>query len=105
MLCSMRHLEIHVIETEQDVDLALQSGLLSLDRLDSTECADCALPVGHASTDGFEPFAVVIDENDFDWAVCVECASPVTDGVPIEDTESLELLMDLEDLDEDLEKF
>lgn len=99
MLCSMRHLEIHVIETEQDVDLALQSGLLSLDRLDSTECVDCALPVGHASTDGFEPFAVVIDENDCDWAVCVDCASPVTEGATIPETESLEALIDSEDLE------
>ncbi len=100
----MRHLEIHVIETEHDVDLALQSGVLSLDRLDSTECVDCALPVGHASTAGFEPFAVVIDETDCDWAVCLECASPVTEGFALEPEESLEHLLESEDL-EDLERF
>jgi hypothetical protein len=79
MLYNMRHLEVHVIQTEQDVDLAMQAGLVTADQLNYTLCAECAEDIGH-TTLGFESFAVVIDETDRDWAVCLECASPLIDS-------------------------
>ena len=81
MLCFMRALELHIIETASDVDLAIKAGLLEPHRLDYTSCSDCDDSVGHASTgEEFEPFVVVIDASDADWVVCIDCASPITDG-------------------------
>jgi hypothetical protein len=88
MLCSMRHLEVHVIETEHDIDLALQAGLVTAGQLSHSECSDCADLVGHAG-ESFSPFVVVIDEYDFDWAVCSDCASSVItppSAYPFEET-------------------
>jgi hypothetical protein len=77
----MRALELHIIETASDVDLAIKAGLLEPHRLDYTSCSDCDDTVGHAATDeAFEPFCVVIDADDNDWVVCIDCASPITDG-------------------------
>jgi hypothetical protein len=75
----MRHLEVHVIETDQDVDLAIQAGLVTVEQLNYSLCSECAEDIGHTPL-GFEPFAVVIDEVDRDWAVCLECASPLIDS-------------------------
>ena len=106
MLYTMRHLEIHVIETEQDIELALQSGVLSVDRLDSSTCSDCQERIGYnADLDSFEGFAVIIDEDDEDWAVCLDCSSPVISERLFDDSDSLEWLATLEAPDDDLEKF
>jgi hypothetical protein len=73
----MRHIELHLIETDADIDLALLSGILTADQLDSTECAECGEEIGSSEYDGsFLQFAVVLDE-DTQCAICVECASPV----------------------------
>lgn len=106
----MRHLELHVIETEHDIDLALQAGLLELDRLDATECVECGVSLGYSDrTAEFEPFTVVIDESDTDWSLCLECASPVIDGELFEsDSDSVEWIAHLELQDDDsdeLEQF
>lgn len=105
MLCSMRHLELHVLETETDIDLAIQAGLLNGEQLASAECAECGDFAGH-SPDGFAPFAVVIDETDADWTLCLECVAPVVDN-PLQYTAtSLKLAALSETFDEDdLEEF
>lgn len=106
MLCFMQHLEIHVLETETDIDLALQSGILTVDQLGHTECSECSSGVAYSGEAGFEPFLVVINEHDQDWPVCLDCASPVLEQVPSKGHTSYEMLIDdeLEDL-EDLENF
>lgn len=106
MLCFMQHFEVHLVETESDIDLALQSGLLTVDQLDNSECADCATRVGHASG-SFETFAIVINEFDEDWALCSECSSPLVEGpVNFSSSDSVEFLAALEHLDDDeIEKF
>ena len=77
----MRALELHIIETASDVDLAIKAGLLEPHRLDYSSCSDCEDSVGYLiSDDTFEPFVVVIDASDADWVVCINCASPITDG-------------------------
>lgn len=77
----MRSLEVHVFETEDDVDIAIQSGTALPEQIASTKCIDCDGSVGYESLDGFEPFVFVIDENDQDWVVCSDCASPIIDYV------------------------
>jgi hypothetical protein len=80
MLCFMRSLELHVIETASDVDDAVTAGVLLPENLVETECSDCSEGVGYSGIEEFAPFSVVIDENNRDWVLCTECASPVIDG-------------------------
>ena len=72
----MRSLEVHLFESETDVDLAIQGGLALPEQLASTDCTECDGHVGYSGLE-FEPFVVVIDENDQDWAICVSCAGPI----------------------------
>jgi len=76
----MRSLEVHVFETETDLDHALRSGIALPEQLAMTECRECDLTTGICDGD-FEPFVVVIDENDQDWILCTDCASPMLDYV------------------------
>jgi hypothetical protein len=71
----MRHIEIHVIETELDAASAVACGLLS-DPFFVTACADCGDDVG--GLDRFEPYCIVLDDVT-EWYLCTYCAEPVTD--------------------------
>lgn len=84
----MRHIEVHVIETESDVLTAVQCGLLN-DPNHVAACADCETAVGALRT--FEPYCVVLDGDD-EWYLCLECAEVVTDPSP--DAFDIELLDD-----------
>jgi len=77
----MRSLELHIFETEDDVDIAIQSGTALPEQISSVRCTECDGALGYASLDEFEPFVFVIDENDQDWVVCCECSSPIIDYV------------------------
>jgi len=77
----MRSLEVHYFETERDVELALSSGLVLPEQLIHTDCADCRGKLCYSKDGAFEPFVLVVDENDQDWTVCEECAGPVLDYV------------------------
>lgn len=77
----MRSLEVHLFETEHDVDIAIQSGTALPEQIASTHCTECDQSVGYDGDHAFEPFVFVIDENDQDWVVCSECASPIIDYV------------------------
>lgn len=74
----MRSLEIHVFDTDADLDSGLLSGLLTVDDLDEVECVACLDEVGHVNG-GFLSYATVIDETD-QWFLCVPCASTVLDA-------------------------
>lgn len=111
MLLSMRHIELHMLETDSDLDLALQAGLLEPEQLVSTVCSDCDEYVAHVG-DEFIPFAVVLDDKDRVWFVCEDCSAPVTDGaIEVTREVSLEGLIDEEFQsqslfdDEEFEKF
>lgn len=69
-----------MFETEHDVDIAIQSGTALPEQIARTRCVDCDGAVGFGAPE-FEPFVFVIDENDQDWVVCCECASPIIDYV------------------------
>lgn len=71
----MRHIEIHVIETEHEAASAEHSGL-PVDANLVTACADCGDDVGALVP--FEPYCVVLD-GQAEWYLCTYCAEPVTD--------------------------
>jgi hypothetical protein len=74
----MKHIEVHVIEREDDVASALSSGLLMVGDLDGASCSDCSERVAYV--DGaFIAFAVVLDEMDEPWFLCEECVAPVVE--------------------------
>ena len=78
----MRSLEVHYFETERDLDLALNSGLVLPEQLIVTDCTECKQKLCYSnSTCDFEPFVLVVDENDQDWIVCEDCAGPILDYV------------------------
>lgn len=80
MLAGMKNIELHVMENNADVGDGLTAGLLETRDLDDPQCSACTSGVGHK--DGtFYPYAVALDEDD-QWMVCTECASPVIDPVP-----------------------
>lgn len=81
MLLSMRSLEVHVFETDSDLDNALSAGLVLPEQIARTECVECASPICYSGTDAYCPFVLIIDENDRDWALCEECAGPIVDYV------------------------
>lgn len=101
MLNRMRHIEVHVLETEADTLSAVSSGLLDDPNL-VTACADCAAELG--ALDRFEPYCVVLDDRDV-WYLCLDCAEVVTDpsteGIDIALIEAADLYAydDLDDLD------
>lgn len=76
----MRSLEVHVFETDTDLDSALQCGLVRPEQVAWTMCTACDEPVCYVSS-GFETFVLVIDENDQDWGLCEICAAPIIDYV------------------------
>lgn len=78
----MRSLEVHYFETERDLSLAMTSGLILPEQIASTGCSDCSSKLGYSGTQTeFTPFVFVVDENDQDWVVCEDCASPILDYV------------------------
>jgi hypothetical protein len=77
----MRSLEVHVFETDTDLDNALRAGLVLPEQVARTECVECEAPICYSGADGYCPFVLIIDENDQDWALCEECASPIVDYV------------------------
>lgn len=91
----MRHIEIHVIETETDTHSAVSCGLLTDPQLVAA-CADCGDDVG--ALDKFEPYCIVLDDED-QWYLCTYCAEPVTD--PEDDSAYYASLDETADDDED----
>lgn len=80
MLLFMRSLEVHVFETDTDLDNALKAGIVFPEQVAITECSDCGEGVCYTD-ELFCPFALIIDENDQDWILCEDCASPILDYV------------------------
>jgi hypothetical protein len=82
ILEGMRSLEVHVFETDRDIDLALNAGVVLPEQIARTACVECEEPICYSGgADEFCPFVLIIDENDQDWALCEECASPIVDYV------------------------
>jgi hypothetical protein len=97
----MRSIELHVIESDEDLDLGLVAGLLEVEDLaDDLACTACLEEVGHV-TEGFVQFAIVLDHVDR-WFMCMICSADVLDGT----TASEEPLLVLgDDADDEYEDF
>jgi hypothetical protein len=72
----MEHLELHVITSHHDAEIAARAGLLSEYPGEDLSCDHCGTSVGSVSG-VFYPFAVILDEDDLDWISCDECYTPV----------------------------
>ena len=70
----MRHIELHIISTAEDVEFAELSGLVEL--TDNEVCESCGNEVGFDHYGDFVPLCVVLDDIN-EWIVCLECADPV----------------------------
>lgn len=71
----MRHIEVHLLETTKDVASANQVGF----DVDATEtCEECFKSVGvnAFAPNKFIPFCFILDDE-AEWVVCAECASPI----------------------------
>jgi hypothetical protein len=98
MLNFMRSVELHVIETDADVESATIAGLADVGELDDVECAACYEDVGHVNG-VFYAYALILDELE-QWIVCTGCAAPVLEA----DT-STESVTDLFAADEEFDAF
>jgi len=74
----MQHIEIHVIESDRDIDLAVECGLLD-GPFDIDPCEHCDEEVGALGV--FEPFVIVLNGDD-QKTLCYECALPLFDPSP-----------------------
>jgi hypothetical protein len=70
----MRHIELHTIESSKDVAIANQVGL----EISGAEtCEECFEQVGESPmSKKFAPFVIALDDE-AEWVVCFECASPI----------------------------
>jgi hypothetical protein len=70
----MRHIELHTIESSKDVATANQIGF----KVDNAEtCEECFQQVGESPVSKkFVSFVLALDDE-AEWIVCFECASPI----------------------------
>ena len=71
---TMKHIEIHVMRTSNDAELAQLAGLIELE--DEEHCDHCSELVAFNGRGGFDACAVVLDE-DIVFLICVGCLAPV----------------------------
>ena len=74
MIKPMRHIELHTIESPKDVATANQVGL---EVAGAETCEECFQQVGESPlSKKFVPFVLALDDE-AEWVVCFECASPI----------------------------
>lgn len=86
----MQHIEIHVIESDRDIDSAVECGLLD-GPFAIRPCEHCDAELGALGT--FHPFVIVLNGDD-EWTLCYECSFPLFEPTPLTDADD-------DDLDED----
>jgi hypothetical protein len=69
----MRHLEMHLFESSEDQRLGNEIGL---ETSDGETCENCFKQVGDSVFGKFTPFVLVLDDE-AEWIICKECATPV----------------------------
>lgn len=69
----MRNIELHTIESVDDLALAEIAGL---DIGDNEICESCTTEVGVVDSRNFEPFVYCLDDES-EWIVCLDCADPI----------------------------
>lgn len=73
----MKSFEVHLMESEADLDLADVAGLS--DGVDTYECANCWEAIGTLEEGPFRTFAIVLTYNDEGYSVCIDCVQPVVE--------------------------
>lgn len=94
MLLSMRHIELHTVHSNADLDKARVSGLID-EEFALADCAGCAAPLGDNAME-FEPFVLCLDDENL-WVVCLHCADNVLDPTTSDSAEQMRLV----ELDDD----
>jgi len=77
----MMNLELHLLRSWDDADLAEKAGVIAFDEDVPERCEHCETIVGPRGDD-FVPCVVVLeddDEDDMYYLVCKTCATPVVD--------------------------
>lgn len=77
----MQHIEIHVIESDRDIDSAVECGLLD-GPFDIDPCEHCDEEVGVLGN--FHPFVIVLNGDD-QWILCYDCSLPLFNPNPSDD--------------------
>jgi hypothetical protein len=96
----MRSVEVHVIESTDDVFLGELAGLLSPEDTDDLQCSSCSADMGEMNNEEFVDFVVILDDKKT-WFMCTECSEDVLNGYQTsnEAVHSLFVQEDLDDLD------
>jgi len=71
---TMKHIEIHVMRTPEDAELAQLAGLIELE--EQEHCDHCIELVAFNGYGEFDACAVVLDEDTV-FLLCVGCLSPI----------------------------
>lgn len=71
---TMKHIEIHVMRTPRDAELAELVGLIELQ--EEEHCDHCSELIAFNGRGGFDPCAVVLDEDTV-FLLCVGCLVPI----------------------------
>jgi len=73
----MKSIELHVLESDADIDSAMTAGLIDIDDIDGATCAACYEDVGYVGS-RFYAYAIVLDDV-AQWTLCATCIEPVVD--------------------------
>jgi hypothetical protein len=77
MEATITRIEVIIIESEDDLaELSAEEGI---EIHPGEECAHCQAELDDLPDDDFEPFVVVVDEDDSYWAVCYDCSLPLVE--------------------------
>jgi uncharacterized protein with PIN domain len=96
----MRSIEVHLIESTDDVVLGLLAGLLEPKEMtEYLVCPACDEEIGEVSEEEFIEFVVMLDDRR-KWFICMECSDDVVNGYQSSNEARHSLFVDdLEDLD------
>jgi uncharacterized protein with PIN domain len=76
----MRSVEVHLIESNDDIDLGLLAGLLDPEDLtDDLRCSACSDELGNLSVEEFVEFVAILDDKRT-WFLCTTCSDDVLNG-------------------------
>lgn len=64
---------MHLIENAHD---AISAETAGLEVFADEKCENCFIVVGDSAGKKFVPFLIILDDED-EWIVCKECATPV----------------------------
>jgi hypothetical protein len=73
MIKPMRHIEVHLVESNDDRE---SLNIAGFELFEVETCEQCSEEVGAVEDAEFVAFVACLDEDD-EWIVCAECAEPI----------------------------